>query len=79
MPQPLPLAVTAGIVLVVLGLAVDLAYHLLSDHPSVSPACCGAGFFGHIVTLAGMVLAVAGLLRVALLTRAPRGSDRKEA
>ena len=78
-PGPLPKAVAWGMALVLVGLALDLAYHLVSAHPSLTAPCCGAGFFGHIVTLAGMALALSGLVRVALVTRAPRSSDRKEA
>jgi hypothetical protein len=56
----LPPTVRVGVVLIVAGLVVDVAYHAAASHPTVAAPCCGPGFVGHILTLAGMVVASAG-------------------
>jgi hypothetical protein len=56
----LPPLVRIGVSLVVAGLVVDVAYHTAVARPSVAAPCCGPGFVGHVLTLAGMLVSIAG-------------------
>ena len=63
----LPRLMRAGLGLAVAGGAIDVIYHL-----AAGPAGAGHGpvaFTGHVVTLAGMVITMLGLLSVALKRR----------
>ena len=64
----LPRLIRGGFVLVVTGGLMDIAYHL-------TPARRGllelTGFAGHLVTLSGMLVAMAGVLSVGLRKRHP--------
>ena len=60
MTMPLPLRI--GLLLAAAGGAVDLVAHASLDSPVTE-------LLGHLVTLAGMVLAMTGVLVTALRTR----------
>jgi hypothetical protein len=75
----LPATVRLGVVLIVAGLVVDVAYHVVAPHPTVAAPCCGPGFVGHILTLGGMVVAFAGAVATGLghRTRPHRPQERR--
>ena len=62
----LPPLVRSGFVLVLLGGVVDTMYHLAPHRTGVM---AWAGLAGHLVTLAGMVVAVVGVAGVGLRHR----------
>jgi hypothetical protein len=64
-------------VVLVAGVAVDVAAHLAGAGTTLNPACCGPAFVGHLITLAGMILAAAGALTLAVRHRSrPRPRER---
>lgn len=69
----LPIVMRVGLILVGLGGAIDLVYHLGSGAPASNPGTVGT--IGHLVTLAGMVVAMLGLIEVALRKRPARSQD----
>jgi uncharacterized membrane protein len=75
----LPILARIGIVMVLTGLVVDVAYHFVATHPSVSTPCCGPGFVGHTLTLAGMVVSFVGAVVTGLRhrTRPHRPQERR--
>lgn len=64
--RSLPPLVRAGFVIVLLGGVVDTTYHLA---PHRTGLMAWAGLAGHLVTLAGMVVAVGGVVGVGLRHR----------
>lgn len=56
----LPVVVRIGVALVLAGLTVDVLYHATAFRPSVAAPCCGPGFVGHVLTLAGMLVSILG-------------------
>ncbi len=64
--RSLPPLVRAGFVIVLLGGVVDTTYHL---GPGRTGLMAWAGLAGHLVTLAGMVVAVVGVIGVGLRHR----------
>ena len=64
--RSLPPLVRAGFTIVLLGGVVDTTYHLA---PYRTGPLAWAGLVGHLVTLAGMVVAVAGVVGVGLRHR----------
>ena len=64
--RSLPPLVRAGFVLVLLGGVVDTTYHLAPQREGVM---AWAGLAGHLVTLAGMAVAVVGVIGVGLRHR----------
>ena len=64
--RSLPPLVRAGFVIVLLGAVVDTTYHL-APHRTGVMAWTGLG--GHLVTMAGMVVAVVGVVGVGLRNR----------
>ena len=64
--RSLPPVVRAGFVIVLLGGVVDTTYHLAPQRVGVM---AWAGLAGHLVTLAGMVVAVVGVIGVGLRHR----------
>jgi len=64
--RSLPPLVRAGFVIVLLGGVVDTTYHLAPHRTGVM---AWAGLAGHLVTLAGMVVAVVGVAGVGLRHR----------
>ncbi len=64
--RSLPPLVRAGFVIVLLGGVVDTTYHLA---PHARGLMAWAGLAGHLVTLAGMVVAVVGVVGVGLRHR----------
>jgi hypothetical protein len=66
-------------VVLVAGVAVDVSAHVAGAGTSLTAPCCGTAFVGHLITLAGMVLAFAGGLALAVRHRSrpePRGRSR---
>jgi hypothetical protein len=61
--EPLPMLVNLGLTLLIVGLAVDIGSHVLAGGAGVSAA------LGHMLTLAGMVLALIGVLQVAFRSK----------
>jgi hypothetical protein len=57
----LPPLVRLGFIVVLLGAVVDTTYHL-APHPTGLMAWAGLG--GHLVTMAGMVITLAGVAAV---------------
>ncbi len=58
----LPFLMKAGLIVTAGGFAIDLLYHLSTGtHGSLQTPCCGPGFIGHVITLAGMVITFAGI------------------
>ncbi len=74
----MPIASRFGFAVLGAGLAIDVAYHVVSKSPSLAAPCCGPGFVGHVITLAGMVLVVLGVLTMAFRSRSrpPPGGRR---
>ncbi|MCA1846617.1 MAG: hypothetical protein LC792_26160 [Actinobacteria bacterium] len=66
--RSLPPVVRAGFVIVLAGAVVDTTYHLA---PHRTGAMAWAGLAGHLVTLAGMVVAIVGVAGVGLRQRHP--------
>ena len=64
--RSLPPLVRAGFAIVLLGGVIDTTYHLA---PQREGAMAWAGLAGHLVTLAGMVVAVVGIVGVGLRSR----------
>jgi hypothetical protein len=64
----LPRLIRGGFALVVTGGLLDIAYHLT---PARRGALEWTGLAGHLVTLSGMLIAMAGVLSVALRKRHP--------
>lgn len=64
--RSLPPLVRAGFAIVLLGGVVDTTYHLA---PSRTGVMAWAGLAGHLVTMAGMVVAVVGVVGVGLRSR----------
>ena len=64
--RSLPPTVRAGFFIVLLGGVVDTTYHLAPHRTGVM---AWAGLSGHLVTLAGMVVAVVGVVGVGLRHR----------
>jgi len=64
--RSLPPVVRAGFVLVLAGAMVDTTYHLA---PHRTGLMAWAGLAGHLVTLAGMVVAIVGVAGVGLRHR----------
>ena len=64
--RSLPPLVRAGFVIVLVGGVVDTTYHLAPHRTGVM---AWAGLAGHLVTLAGMVVAVVGVAGVGLRHR----------
>lgn len=64
--RSLPAPTQVGIALVVIGLAIDAAYHLMDPEAGLATPCCGPGFAGHLTTLAGMVVALVGTVTFAV-------------
>lgn len=62
----LPPVVRVGFLIVLFGGVVDTTYHLA---PQREGLMAWAGLAGHLVTLAGMVVAVAGVVGVGLRHR----------
>jgi hypothetical protein len=62
----LPPLVTVGFVVVLLGAVVDTTYHLASDRTGLM---AWAGVGGHLVTMAGMVITLAGVAAVGIRNR----------
>ncbi|HEV3474486.1 MAG TPA: hypothetical protein VG602_03890 [Actinomycetota bacterium] len=62
----LPVTVRIGAALILGGLVVDVAYHMVASHPTLAARCCGPGFVGHVLTLGGMLLALAGAVATGL-------------
>jgi hypothetical protein len=67
--RSLPALTRMGIVVLGTGVVVDVGAHLLGPGPAAMSRCCGPAFLGHLVTLAGMLLAVAGALTLAVRRR----------
>jgi hypothetical protein len=61
--EDLPTLVRVGVVMLVLGLAADIASHVIAGGVGISAE------LGHVVTLAGMLLSVIGVLKVALRSK----------
>ena len=61
----LPTISRAGVLAIALGLLLDVTYHAGAGTASIEVPCCGVGFVGHLVTLAGMVLVIAGVVALA--------------
>lgn len=59
------------------GVALDLGAHLLGAGPSLAARCCEPAFVGYLVTLAGMILAVAGVLTLAIHRRSRPAEPRE--
>ena len=64
--RSLPPLVRAGFVIVLLGAVVDTTYHLAPQRAGVM---AWAGLGGHLVTMAGMVVAIVGVVGVGLRNR----------
>lgn len=64
----LPAVVRRGFAVVLAGAVVDTVYHVMPRQPG--PAAWG-GLVGHLITLAGMVIVMAGVVGVALKNRDP--------
>jgi hypothetical protein len=64
----LPRLIRGGFVLVVTGGLMDIAYHLTPDRRGLLEL---TGMAGHLVTLSGMLIAMAGVLSVGLRRRHP--------
>ena len=64
--RSLPPLVRAGFAIVLLGGVVDTTYHLA---PHRTGAMAWAGLGGHLVTMAGMVVAIVGVVGVGLRNR----------
>ena len=64
----LPAVVRRGFALVVAGAVVDTVYHVM---PRQSGLAAWGGLVGHLITLAGMVIVMAGIVGVALTNRDP--------
>ncbi|MBX6341309.1 MAG: hypothetical protein IRY97_02530 [Thermomicrobiaceae bacterium] len=74
--QAMPWALKLGLAVFAAGAAVDLAYHALLWPWAGSLAWLGEA--GHLVTLLGMAVTVAGLLVVAARpVPSPRGKERR--
>jgi hypothetical protein len=71
-----PALTRVGLIVLGLGVTLDLAAHLLGAGPSLAARCCEPAFVGHLVTLAGMILAVAGVL--VLVVRRSRPTRPRE-
>lgn len=65
-PRSLPPLVRAGFAVVLLGAVIDTTYHLASHRTGVM---AWAGLGGHLVTMAGMVVTVVGVVGVGLRNR----------
>ena len=64
--RSLPPLVRAGFVIVLLGAVVDTTYHLA---PHRGDVMAWAGLGGHLITMAGMVVAIVGVVGVGLRNR----------
>ena len=64
--RSLPPLVRAGFAIVLLGGVVDTTYHLAPHRTGVM---AWAGLGGHLVTMAGMVVAIVGVVGVGLRNR----------
>ena len=64
--RSLPPLVRAGFAIVLLGGVVDTTYHLAPQRAGLME---WAGLAGHLVTLAGMVVAVVGVIGIGLRSR----------
>jgi hypothetical protein len=64
--RSLPPLVRAGFAVVLLGAVIDTTYHLASHRTGVM---AWAGLGGHLVTMAGMVVTVVGVVGVGLRNR----------
>lgn len=73
----LPRATLAGIAVTAVGLLIDVAYHVLDREAELGAPCCGPGLAGHVVTVAGMALALVGVFAFAIRTNPTRGSRTK--
>ncbi len=62
----LPPLVAVGFVVVLLGAVVDTTYHLASDRTGLM---AWAGVGGHLVTMAGMVITLAGVAAAGIRNR----------
>lgn len=64
----LPTVVRRGSAVVVAGAVVDAVYHVM---PRQSGPVAWGGLVGHLITLVGMVIVMAGVVGVALQNRNP--------
>ena len=64
--RSLPPLVRAGFAIVLLGGVIDTTYHLAAHRTGVM---AWAGLGGHLVTMAGMVVTVVGVVGVGLRNR----------
>ncbi len=71
----LPTVMRVGFVVVVVGFAIDVLYHLTTHTSGLRAPCCGVGFIGHAVTLVGMLVSIAGIFEP--LLRPSRRHDRE--
>jgi hypothetical protein len=70
----------AGFAFLVAGLLLDAGYHIshgVGAHPASIP-CCGAGFWAHAVTLAGMALSIGAVVQAAVRSSRRSGLRRRE-
>ena len=66
----LPGLMRGGIVLILAGAAADVAYHaIVGFSRPFQVGCCGPGYAAHIVTFAGMLVVMAGVVQTALRSR----------
>jgi hypothetical protein len=68
----LPRTMRVGLGIAVLGAAMDIAYHLGTTAPTGHGAIA---FIGHLVTLIGMTVTMAGLIATAFRGRRSRASE----
>jgi hypothetical protein len=74
--RSLPPLSRMGVLVLAAGVALDVGAHLLGAGSTLPPRCCGPAFVGRPVTLAGTILAVAGVL--ALAVRRSRPAEPRE-
>lgn len=63
--RALPVVSRIGVPVLGAGFVTDVGYHLATGQTSPAVPCCGPGFVGHVVTLAGMVMVIVGILQMA--------------
>jgi hypothetical protein len=64
----LPAVVRRGFAVVLAGAVVDTVYHVMPRRPGLA---AWGGLVGHLVTLVGMAIVMAGVVGVALKNRDP--------